>query len=204
MIILSLVIIILPWTLYMSYKSEHFVFLSPQGYSLLLDDNNEQCVDGMWHPEWKENEYSFYNTDGIDNQYAINKVINFYWHNPNLFPRCMVNKFLKGFGPSIGLWIFIGLVLIRNLIRMVNRWTKSQNIQLIIEKSRMKIPTPFWVIGGNFLLITLIFHGEKGIMVSTSRFIAPMEFIFELLCCVLVVFYIKPLSDHLFQTNTSD
>ncbi|MCE5209595.1 MAG: hypothetical protein LLG42_14955 [Chloroflexi bacterium] len=203
-IILSTVIIILPWTSYVSYKSGHLVLISTKGSSQLLDDNNELCIDGRWHPEWKENENSFYNTDGIDQEYAIIKVVNFYWHNPNLFPRCMVNKFLKGFGPSIGLWIFIGLVLIRNLIRMVNRWTKSQNIQLFIEKSRMKIPAPFWVIGGNFLLITLIFHGEKSIAVSTSRFIAPMDFIFELLCCVLFVLYIKPLLDHLFQTNTSD
>jgi hypothetical protein len=49
----------------------------------------------------------------------------------------------------------------------------------------MRIPWPFWVLGGNFLLITFIFHAES--VIVPSRFVAPMDFVFALLCCVIVL-----------------
>ena len=173
---------VLPWSIYASAKSGAFIFLSTQNPKLLLSDNNELCLDGGYHPEWSDNSAAFYNNDGIDNNHVIEKVINFYWHNPSLFPRCMAAKFIKGFGPLPFLWIFTGLLLIGGLFKLIGRRVKSDRISSLRGLSLKQIPTSAWVLGGNFLFITLIFHAEDGIV--PSRYVAPMNFVFVLLCSV--------------------
>lgn len=172
-----------PWSVYASGAADETIILSVQGDTQLLDDNNELCVDGGWHPEWAEDENAFYNTDGIDNSRAMLKVVNFYLKHPVLLPVCTYNKFIMGFGPLPFFWVFAGLLLMEWLFR----WTvkrMTQDSQPVSEPPFL-IPVPFWVIFGNFLLITLIFHGEN--YVVPSRFVAPMDFIFALLLCVYLV-----------------
>jgi hypothetical protein len=182
-ILISTILTVLPWSIYASTKSGDFIFLSTQSGSLLLADNNELCIDGGWHKEWAENKAAFYNNDGIDNNRVIEKVINFYWHHPALFPRCMFAKFLLGFGPMPFLWIFMGFLLLGGMCRIIGRWVKSDFISNLTSISLTQIPASFWVVGGNFLLITLIFHAVGGLVVR-SRNVAPMDFVFALLCCV--------------------
>jgi len=181
-IIIFTILTILPWEIYASIKSGGFVFLSTQGANQLLSDNNELCIDGNWHPEWVDNKAAFYNNDGIDNNRVFEKVINFYWHNPEFFPRCMAAKFLAGFGPMPFLWIFMGILLLGGICKMIGRWMKSKFIGSLAGISLKQIPASFSVIGANFLLTTLIFHAENGIV--PSRFVAPMDFLFALLCCI--------------------
>jgi 4-amino-4-deoxy-L-arabinose transferase-like glycosyltransferase len=184
-IMVSTVFMLLPWSLYASAKSNEFIFLSSQGAAQLLADNNELCVDGVWHPEWVDNKNAFYYTDGINNNHAIEKVINFYWHHPTLLPQCMFQKFLNGFGPLPFLWIFIGFMLLDGMFKIAIRWKKSDFASLLTGRFVVRIPVSFWIVGGNFLLITLLFHGEATIV--RSRLVAPMDFVFALLCCVPAV-----------------
>jgi 4-amino-4-deoxy-L-arabinose transferase-like glycosyltransferase len=182
---ISTAIVVLPWSIYASTKTGRFIFLSIQGSTAILDDNNEFCVDGGWHPEWVNNKTAMYNTDGIDKKHALEKVINFYWHNPMLLPRCMSQKFLKGFGPFLSLWVFVGLMLFNGVCRFLGRFPKLEFAKRLVGNSAMQIPVSFWVVGGNFLLITLLFHAEA--LIVRSRHVAPMDFVFALLCCVSVV-----------------
>jgi 4-amino-4-deoxy-L-arabinose transferase-like glycosyltransferase len=173
---------VLPWSIYASAKSGEFIVLSTQGGAALLADNNELCVDGGWHQEWVDDKDAFYNKDGIDAERVTAKVTNFYWHHPALLPRIMFHKFQRGFGPMTFLWIFVCLALFDGMCRIAGRRVKPKFLRVMTREPAMRIPAPFWVIGGNFLLITLLFHAEEYIV--RSRLVAPMDFVFALLCCV--------------------
>jgi hypothetical protein len=234
-IMASAILTVLPWSLYASAKSGALIVLSTQGGSQLLDDNNEFCTNGRWHPEWVDKKDSFYNTDEIDRERVVAKVVNFYWQHPVFFPRLMFQKLLKGFGPLRFLWLFTAFVLLDGMCRVANRWVKSDLSKvtcfstlllvsvlaclgvyqfsdpmgsivrwipsgwwilkvagvlvmgwlaylLMTERAVVKIPVAFWVLGVNFLLITLLFHAERGVV--KSRLVAPVDFIFALICCV--------------------
>jgi len=146
----STIIIVLPWTIFASVNSGKLTILSTQGPFLLLDDNNELCIDGGWHNEWRDNKNSFYLNDGIEVNQAVRKVINFYWHNPKLFPRCMVQKLLKGYKYLPFFWIFSGLALIEEVLRFLHNRKNINNLIPIIKKERLKIPISIWIISGNF------------------------------------------------------
>lgn len=184
-IVISAGFLILPWSIYASVSSGEFIILSQQEDKQLLDDNNELCVDGIWHPEWVDDENAFYNNDGIDPSRGFVKVINFYWHHPVLLPVCMYNKFIKGFGPLPFFWIFLGLMLFKWGTRFAASRLKWNPPRWYLNQPEFKVPMPFWVVIGNFLLVTLIFHGESYIV--PSRLVAPVDFVFALLGCVGVV-----------------
>jgi hypothetical protein len=97
----------------------------------------------------------------------------------------MFQKFLNGFGPLPFLWIFIGFILLDGMFKIAIRWKKSDFASLLTGRFVVRIPVSFWIVGGNFLLITLLFHGEATIV--RSRLVAPMDFVFALLCCVPAV-----------------
>ena len=183
-IIVSTLLTVFPWSFYISSESGQFIFLSIQGSTQLLDGNNEFCIDGGWYPEWVNNENALYNTDGIDNSRTITKVANFYWHNPILLPRCMFQKFIKGFGPLPFFWIFAGFMLLDSMIRLLHNRTTLNFFERLTKYPKIQIPASFWIVGGDFLLITLIFGGDA--FITRSRFVAPMDFILALLCCVSV------------------
>jgi hypothetical protein len=188
-VIFATLLTFLPWSIYASVKSGGLIFLTTQGSYEILDANNELCIDGMWHHEWSENKAAFYNNDGIDNSHVLEKVINFYWHHPSLFPRCMYAKFMRGFGPLPFLWIFTALLLLGGILRMINHWLKSEFIYGLKGLSLKQIPASFWMVAGNFLLVTLIYYGVEGIV--PSRYVAPMDFLFALLCCVSAVIFLS-------------
>lgn len=181
-IIVSTILTVLPWSVYASVKSGGVIVLSTQGGYQLLTDNNEFCTDGGWHPEWIDKNDSWYNSDGIDTLHPLAKVINFYRCNTQLLPRFMFQKFYHGFWPMRFLWIFIGFALFDGICRIACRFTDLKIIRLVTTGPPMRVPTPMWVVAGNFLLVTLVFHAEFSIV--PSRFVAPMDFVFALLCCV--------------------
>lgn len=128
----SAIFFVAPWSFYASAQSRSLVILATQGGSQLLSDNNEFCTDGRWHPEWRDNKNSFYNTDGIDRARYLTKVVNFYWHHPTLLPRCMAAKFMAGFGPLPFLWIFMGLALLDSAYRIANRFMQPKPIKFYV------------------------------------------------------------------------
>ena len=251
-IMASAILTVLPWSLYASAKSGALIVLSTQGGSQLLDDNNEFCTNGRWHPEWVDKKDSFYNTDGIDRERVVAKVVNFYWQHPVLFPRLMFQKLLKGFGPLPFLWLFTAFVLLDGMCRVANRWVKSDLSKvtcfstlllmsvlaclgvyhfdnpigsivrwipsgwwilklagvlivgwlaylLMTKRAAVQIPVAFWVLGVNFLLITLLFHAERGVV--KSRLVAPMDFILALICCVAGVRLFSDIYRKLHESN---
>lgn len=188
-IMVSTGIMVLPWSTYASVKSGELIFLSTQGNSQLLSDNTELCIDGGYHPGWVDNKAAFYNNDGIKNEHALEKVVNFYLHYPALLPRCLYAKFLRGFGPMPYLWIFAVFLFLDGIFRIINNRVKPEYSSDLKGRFVMRIPWPFWVLGGNFLLITFIFHAES--VIVPSRFVAPMDFVFALLCCVIVLTFLS-------------
>lgn len=195
LMVLTTLLTVFPWSLYASSESGQFIFLSIQGSTQILDDNNELCIDGGWHPEWVNNKNALYNNDGIDNSRTVTKVANFYLHNPLLLPHCLAKKFIRGFGPLTFFWIFIGLLALDGALRMLNKRTNSEFAKTWVRYPEMQIPISFWVVIGNFLLITLIFHGEA--FVTRSRLVAPMDFILALLGCVSVLRFLSITSKNL-------
>jgi len=129
--IVSMMVIVVPWCLYASIKARAPIVLATQSGFQLLSDNNEFCIDGRWHPEWRDKKDSVYNTDGIETPQYLKKVVNFYWHNPALLPRCMLAKFVAGFGPLPFLWMFTILVLLSYVHRIGNKWMKSGLLNIV-------------------------------------------------------------------------
>jgi 4-amino-4-deoxy-L-arabinose transferase-like glycosyltransferase len=192
-VIISTLLTVLPWSIFVSSKSGRFIFLSThftQGNNQLLDDNNELCiVSPTSHPEWVNDKNAFYNKDGLDKKQVVLKLLNFYWQHPKLFSLCMYQKFIKGFGLFPYLWTFVVVVLLERIFKFNNRSLKLDIIRHEVEISAIRIPEIFWILGLNFLLITLVFHVE--IIIVPSRYVAPMDFIFALLCCVSVLHFIS-------------
>jgi 4-amino-4-deoxy-L-arabinose transferase-like glycosyltransferase len=77
---IAFVITIGSWSSFASLKTKSFVFLSTQTEAVLLDCNNEFCLDGGWHPEWRgaKSETSFYANDQMKGSSSVLRVINFY------------------------------------------------------------------------------------------------------------------------------
>ncbi len=107
----SLILTILPWSIFASYHSNSLVILSIQANTILLETNNEDCIDGDWHPyfrvQGKDDRKYLYNRDNMDNYPASYRVVNFYLTNYNLFPKIMLNKIMLGFSTFIFLKISI-------------------------------------------------------------------------------------------------
>ena len=64
---------------------------------------------------------------------------------------------------------------------------------LLTERVAFRVPTAFWVLSVNFLLVTLVFHAEPSSMVG-SRLVAPMDFLLALICCVAAVSFFSEIS----------
>jgi 4-amino-4-deoxy-L-arabinose transferase-like glycosyltransferase len=61
---------------------------------------------------------------------------------------------------------------------------------LVAGRAAFRIPTAFWIIAVNFLLMTLVFHAEPSSIVG-SRLVASMDFIFALLCCASGIYFFR-------------
>ncbi len=97
------------WSAYVSRIEERPVFLSTQGNAVLLDGNNELCIqDGAWHPEYAHPQ-PFWAADGRDtsdlyyNQAAVRekpvfkKLAGFFSLHWKESPRLLLNKFNRAF-----------------------------------------------------------------------------------------------------------
>jgi 4-amino-4-deoxy-L-arabinose transferase-like glycosyltransferase len=97
--LLALVIVLGSWSAFASMKTKSFVFLSTQTEAVLLDCNNEFCLDGGWHPEWRgaKSETSFYANDQMEGSSSALRVINFYLNHSEIIPTIFYNKIVRGF-----------------------------------------------------------------------------------------------------------
>jgi 4-amino-4-deoxy-L-arabinose transferase-like glycosyltransferase len=129
---LFFILTILPWSLYASIKSDSIIFLSSQGKHVLMDCNNEYCVDGGWHPEWETTEKSFYRHDGMgDDASPALRVLNFYKSHPSLFPKIMMSKIITGFSTLTYLWVIICLIIMGYYGSLIEKYLKNPFYYLI-------------------------------------------------------------------------
>jgi 4-amino-4-deoxy-L-arabinose transferase-like glycosyltransferase len=130
-LVASTLLTIMPWSLYSSIRKGEIIILSTQGSHVLLEMNNEFCVDGGWHPEYVNIKESFYNNDGIEKSRTVLKVANFYWKNPRLFLKIMSNKFINGFWPFKFFWLSVVFLLLNEICRIGQKWTRAGPVKFV-------------------------------------------------------------------------
>jgi 4-amino-4-deoxy-L-arabinose transferase-like glycosyltransferase len=127
LMIVSAVFTILPWSLYASLQSNSFVFLSTQGSGSLLDGNNEFNSDGGWHPEWRDRKDSFYNNDSLAQASAMVRVVHFYTHHPDMVPKLIVKKLIKGFAPMMFLLLIFAIIIIERYVVFIDTYVRNKS-----------------------------------------------------------------------------
>lgn len=98
-LLLGIVIVILPWSAYASFKSSQPIILSTQGQAVLFFGNNEYGADGSWHPEGYDssNPQAFYNQPEIKDLPVPQKLLVFYSHHRDLLPQIFFARIRSGF-----------------------------------------------------------------------------------------------------------
>ena len=107
----ALVITLMPWSIYSSSVSGELTILSTQSKTLTMDSNNEYSLDGLWHPEWRNDTANsgkyFYNGDNMEDLSPVRRVVNFFGAHKGLFLEMMKNKLAQGFSSFFFLWIMV-------------------------------------------------------------------------------------------------
>lgn len=128
----ALSLTILPWSIYASSNEGELVLLSTQGKTLLLDCNNENTIDGQWHPEWRHGDTNmFYNHDNMQTSMPLLRVINFYTKNDVSFISSVKNKILTSHFAFPFLWLMIALFFAELIGRMLSRWTQNKSMHFL-------------------------------------------------------------------------
>lgn len=93
---------IAPYSAFATLRSGRPVFLSTQGASVLLDNNNEySAAKEAWAPEWRKDPKAFFNAPEMAERSPTAKVFAFYRRNPSLLPAAMLYKFEAGFAHAV-------------------------------------------------------------------------------------------------------
>jgi len=108
----AMILTILPWSTYASIKSGKLIVLSTQGENVFLDGNNEHADDGGWHPEWHQDDDSFYNSDAVRHMSWPVKVMKFHLKYLNRMPTVLKAKLTRAFSPLFALWVIFLLIII--------------------------------------------------------------------------------------------
>lgn len=91
---------------YLYINTKGLTLLSIQPSTLLLESNNEHCIDGGWHQEARHDTY-YYKTDNAQHP-AFFRVLVFYLKHPNLFLSIVQAKIYAGFRH----FIFVQMLLV--------------------------------------------------------------------------------------------
>ena len=151
----GMLLLIAPWSAYATSKSGSFVLLSTHQRTLLLDSNNEDCIqDGAWHPDWRKwkagNTDYLYNRLKNPNASSWTKVFLFFAQNTEHLPKLFFNKLARALPITTNRWIL--LTLLGMVFHYINRlYFRNKTGKLAI------FPILYFL---NLLLITLIFYGS--------------------------------------------
>jgi len=114
-LVFSCALIILPWCVHISRAANTPVILVTQLHgdnSLLLDAHNEYTsADGMWHPEWRNNAESFYNTHQTYTS-PMRRVAEFYNAHRHLVFQNALSKLIASFVPISALTLIALLCIV--------------------------------------------------------------------------------------------
>ncbi len=151
---LGMVPLIVPWSVYASWKSGRFVLLSSQTKPALFEGNNEDSLkNGSRHTEWRTakagDRVYLYNQLKNTDYSPFRKVFIFYSRNKKDLPKFFLNKVLQAFPVQRSLPF--SLVMAGMLLYYLIRLFRSDDERVPI------FPVVYLL---NILLITLIFFGE--------------------------------------------
>jgi 4-amino-4-deoxy-L-arabinose transferase-like glycosyltransferase len=157
------------WSIYVSIERNQLTFISAQTEEVLLDGNNEYCSDGLWHPEWRDRPNSFYNTDKMEDNAGVLRVINFYVKNPGYLSNFPA-KIKAGFAPVYSFNALVCLYLI----------FLSSRIYLRSEITATRLKKTSFIIFALFLLAVSILFGLTSGSLSDILFFSVVTVIFIL------------------------
>ncbi|MBT3378079.1 MAG: hypothetical protein HN742_39825 [Lentisphaerae bacterium] len=130
-----------PWSLYISRASGRPVFLSTMGETLLLDSNNEACLDGGWHPEWRldpqRSTEFLYSRPELQSASSIGKVVRFYLSHPLAFAFIMAQKVIHGFLGFFSVWVWLSVALLGAVHGFAQRRLVSHSGGGVVSRERL-------------------------------------------------------------------
>lgn len=144
----AFILVIGSWSIFASLKTDSFIVLSTQAETVLLDCNNEFCLDGGWHPEWKvgKSKTSFYANDQMEGSSSTLRVINFYLNHVDIAPRIFYNKVVRGFDS----FTFLLLAMLSIVLLGVEKSFSSFRLPPSVKFFGI---VPFFIITSSFLIL---------------------------------------------------
>jgi len=174
--LLGLGCLLIPWGLYAYQETGTFVMVSTQGETLLIDSNNEDCLnDGLWHSGWRKqytgDERYLANRPEYRSSSAFLITLRFWLQNWDRLPRFFYLKLKSGFGELSYLAVSFSMCSFYLLALLAQSRVKSRVAPFIgIEKIPL-FPLLYFL---NILIITLLFYGsERFVIVFMGFFLIP-------------------------------
>jgi 4-amino-4-deoxy-L-arabinose transferase-like glycosyltransferase len=164
--ILGFVLITGFWSIYIYQNQRSVIYISTQGSEVLLDGNNELCGDGLWHPEWRNNNSCFYNHDHKKDNPTIIRVINFYYTYPEYLKNILA-KISNGILVLPSFLFSVGFLLTLLVVSFIHR-----------IKIPVAIPVQFVIIFMNFVIFTIVFYVCNE--TYSARYVKTMDGVFIL------------------------
>jgi hypothetical protein len=115
----SFALTLLPYSVYVSIKTDSVVLLSTQSKNVMLDGNNEESLhSGKWNKQWHFDENSFYNKKMREtgNESSLFLLKEFYKVHYKNIPWIIRNKLHDGFRKDFMLEIFAILLFLTNVL----------------------------------------------------------------------------------------
>jgi len=121
-LVATMVLSLMPWSMYASKQTGQTVLISTQGGTLLLDSHNE-FVKGWWiFNVWQNNKDAFYFKDGIDQNAGFKKVLNFYTTFPSKITELTAYRVIAGLSPFLFLILTLVLFLYESYTHIISKY----------------------------------------------------------------------------------
>lgn len=190
-LVVTVVVAVLPWSLFATKKAGELIILSTQGSVVMLDGNNEAAFKhGGWHPVAPDDANAFYNKAEINNLPATSKLILFYSRYYDKIPIIIYNKLVVGFERFIYIKLTILLVIFEALQFLKEQYQEklSKGISILFKWVPFAGTILLGVISFKivpllcilFILLAILFITNNGytIALPVSFFLLLLNFVF--------------------------
>jgi len=175
--ILGYLILVIPWTIYATNKSNKLVLFSTNWENVLLDSHNEDAlVSGKWSPAWRKslnrNELYFYNRPNMAKQDMLSKFLGFIGLHKGVLWKLYWRKLWYAFGKFPETFYATFLMIFYYFVFVIVKWKLKDNHsekfkEIIQNGSQSSLPLIYLC---NLLLIIIIFHGMRNIVNEFTPF----------------------------------
>ena len=131
----SFALTLLPYSTYVSIKTDSVVLLSTQSKNVMLDGNNEETLhSGKWNKQWHFDENSFYNKKikETGNDSSLFLLKEFYKEHYKDIPWIIRNKLHDGFRKDFMLEIFAILLFLTNVFVFFRKNYKILAVSVVV------------------------------------------------------------------------